>query len=154
MSGPRCAPDGQVPDARDRSSRALVKYDCVAHNGRVQVRFSQSARRHRIGKAHTLHVMNTTEPKVTPADETSNERRLWIGPVLCLASSLWAGETLKESAPGSAHKSDTPTEPPAPGTSDEELSVAFTPKQLAIGFGIIASLVLIVAGRMRRRSGR
>lgn len=36
---------------------------------------------------------------------------LWIGPVLCLASSLWAGETLKESAPGSAHKSDTPTEP-------------------------------------------
>jgi hypothetical protein len=48
----------------------------------------------------------------------------------------------------------TPPEPPAPGTSDEELSVAFTPKQLAIGFGILASLVLIVAGRMRRRSGR
>jgi hypothetical protein len=41
----------------------------------------------------------------------------------------------------------------APGTSDEELSVAFTPKQLAIGFGILASLVLIVAGRLRRRSG-
>jgi len=45
-------------------------------------------------------------------------------------------------------------EPPAPGTSDEELSVAFTPKQLAIGFGILASILLIVAGRMRRRSGR
>ena len=45
-------------------------------------------------------------------------------------------------------------EPASPGTSDEELSVAFTPKQLAIGFGILASLVLIVAGRMRRRSGR
>jgi hypothetical protein len=44
-------------------------------------------------------------------------------------------------------------EPPALGTSDEELSVAFTPKQLAVGFGILASLVLIVAGRMRRRSG-
>ena len=52
----------------------------MAHNGRVQVRFSQSARRHRIGKAHALHVMNTTEPEVTPADETNNERRLWIGP--------------------------------------------------------------------------
>ncbi len=48
----------------------------------------------------------------------------------------------------------TTPEPAPPGTSDEELSVAFTPKQLAIGFGIIASLVLIVAGRMRRRSGR
>lgn len=45
-------------------------------------------------------------------------------------------------------------EPPAPGTSAEELSVAFTPKQLAIGFGILASLLLIVASRMRRRSGR
>jgi hypothetical protein len=43
----------------------------------------------------------------------------------------------------------------APGTSDQELSVAFTPKQLAIGFGIVASLVLLVAGRARRgRWGR
>jgi hypothetical protein len=43
---------------------------------------------------------------------------------------------------------------PVPATSDEETSVAFTPAQLAIGFGILASLVLIVAGRLRRRSGR
>jgi len=46
------------------------------------------------------------------------------------------------------------TPEPVPGTSDGETSVAFTPTQLAIGFGILASLVLIVAGRMRRRSGR
>jgi hypothetical protein len=46
----------------------------------MRVRFSQSARRHRIGKAHALHVMNTSEPEVIPADETTNERRLWIGP--------------------------------------------------------------------------
>jgi hypothetical protein len=39
-------------------------------------------------------------------------------------------------------------------TSDGETSVAFTPTQLAIGFGILASLVLIVAGRMRRRPAR
>ncbi len=52
----------------------------VAHNGQVRVRFSQSARRHRIGKAHTLHVMNTSEPQVILADDTSNERTLWIGP--------------------------------------------------------------------------
>jgi hypothetical protein len=48
---------------------------------------------------------------------------------------------------------DGSAEPPAPGISDEELSVAFTPKQLAIGFGILASLVLLVASRMRRRTG-
>ena len=39
-------------------------------------------------------------------------------------------------------------------TSEAALSVAFTPKQLAIGFGILASLVLLAAGAARRRSGR
>ena len=37
------------------------------------------------------------------------------------------------------------------GTSDEELSVAFSPKQAAIGFGILASLILVAAGWARRR---
>jgi hypothetical protein len=31
-------------------------------------------------------------------------------------------------------------------------SVVFTPTQLAVGFGIIASLVLFAIGRMRRRN--
>jgi len=31
-------------------------------------------------------------------------------------------------------------------------SVVFTPTQLAVGFGIIASLVLFAVGRMRRRN--
>lgn len=44
------------------------------------VRFSQSARRHRIGKAHAQHVMNSVDPEVIPADETTQERLLWIGP--------------------------------------------------------------------------
>jgi len=35
--------------------------------------------------------------------------------------------------------------------SAEEMSVAFSPKQVAIGFGILASLLLLVAGRARRR---
>ena len=35
--------------------------------------------------------------------------------------------------------------------SDEEMSLAFTPKQLAIGFGVIASLALLILGRARRR---
>jgi hypothetical protein len=51
-------------------------------------------------------------------------------------------------------------EPPTPGgvpleTSDQDFAVAFSPKQLAIGFGIIASLLLLIAGRNHRnRSGR
>ena len=46
----------------------------------------------------------------------------------------------------------TEAEPPAP----EQLTVAFTPTQLAVGFGIVASLILLAARRMRRRgsSGR
>jgi hypothetical protein len=44
------------------------------------LRFSQSARRHRIGKAHVLHVMNTVAPEVIEADEVNDSRLLWIGP--------------------------------------------------------------------------
>ncbi len=40
---------------------------------------------------------------------------------------------------------------PPTGTSDEELSVAFSPKQAAIGFGVIASLILVAVGWARRR---
>ena len=43
------------------------------------VRFTQSARKHRIGRAHALHVMNTVEPVVTPATDEMDERRSWIG---------------------------------------------------------------------------
>jgi len=40
------------------------------------------------------------------------------------------------------------------GPSNMEMSVAFTPKQAAVGFGILASLLLlIVSGARRRRSG-
>ena len=39
---------------------------------------------------------------------------------------------------------------PAP-RPPRRLSVAFSPKQLAIGFGIVASLVLLLLGRTRRR---
>ena len=35
--------------------------------------------------------------------------------------------------------------------SGTDLSNALSPKQLAVGFGIVASLVLLLAGRARRR---
>ena len=35
--------------------------------------------------------------------------------------------------------------------SDEELATAFSPARLAVGFGIVASLVVLLAGWARRR---
>jgi hypothetical protein len=36
----------------------------------------------------------------------------------------------------------------------EELSVTFTPTQIAVGFGIVASLLLLAARQLRRRGRR
>ncbi len=51
----------------------------MAHNVGVKVRFTQSARRHRIGKAHAMHVINTTLPITVPTDEQLPDRLVWIG---------------------------------------------------------------------------
>ncbi len=40
------------------------------------------------------------------------------------------------------------------GPSDNEMAVAFSPKGAAVGFAIIASLVLLLVGRSRRRRDR
>lgn len=37
--------------------------------------------------------------------------------------------------------------------SQVDAPVAFTPAELAIGFGIIASLLVLLVGRLRRRGG-
>lgn len=47
---------------------------------RVRVRFTQSARRHRIGMVRALYVMSNTEPVTVPAEHDLRERLLWIGP--------------------------------------------------------------------------
>ncbi|MEO8437244.1 MAG: hypothetical protein ABI562_02215 [Chloroflexota bacterium] len=76
-------------------------------------------------------------------------------------------DTDRIAVPTNGHRPKAATEPLAPlrgeppsadpepdELSDAALSVAFTPKQAAIGFGIVASLLLLVAGRLwRRRSG-
>ncbi|MDR7300227.1 hypothetical protein [Haloactinomyces albus] len=47
----------------------------------LPVRFSRSARKHRIGKAHALEAMgNAGTPQIIPADTEHDERLLWIGP--------------------------------------------------------------------------
>jgi hypothetical protein len=38
-----------------------------------------SARRHRIGKAHALHVVDTVDPEQVPATSTADARLVWIG---------------------------------------------------------------------------
>jgi hypothetical protein len=43
------------------------------------IRWYRSARRHRIGKAHALHVIRTTTPVPVPADAASDARLVWIG---------------------------------------------------------------------------
>ena len=47
-----------------------------------------------------------------------------------------------------------PAEVAASGPSDAELATALSPKQLAVGFGIVASIVLLAAGRVLRRRAR
>ena len=43
---------------------------------------------------------------------------------------------------------------PDPADVDVPSTATFTPAQLAIGFGIIASLILLVVGRLRRNRQR
>jgi hypothetical protein len=50
------------------------------NNGVRLVRFTQSARRHRIGKAHALAAMaNAGDPIRLPAGEGLDQRLIWIG---------------------------------------------------------------------------
>lgn len=39
----------------------------------------RSARRHRVGRTHALHVMTTSDPTVVPATAAYDERLVWIG---------------------------------------------------------------------------
>lgn len=41
-----------------------------------RVKFTQSARKHRVGKAHALFVMNLYEHQIDPDDST---RFMWVG---------------------------------------------------------------------------
>jgi hypothetical protein len=43
------------------------------------VRWFRSARRHRIGKVHAMHVISTTDPVQVPATPKLDPRLVWIG---------------------------------------------------------------------------
>ncbi|HEY5853242.1 MAG TPA: hypothetical protein VIW24_04095 [Aldersonia sp.] len=44
-----------------------------------ELRWYRSARRHRIGKAHAMHVINSVEPECVDATATADARLVWIG---------------------------------------------------------------------------
>ena len=55
--------------------------DVLCHNKRMdrQLRWYRSARRHRIGKAHAMHVINSVNPEHVDATATADARLVWIG---------------------------------------------------------------------------
>jgi hypothetical protein len=48
--------------------------------GVAVVRFVRSARKHRVGKAHALHVIRTVQPVEVAATDEFDARKVWIGP--------------------------------------------------------------------------
>lgn len=53
----------------------------LCHNKKMdrQLRWYRSARRHRIGKAHAMHVINSVDPDHIVATATADARLVWIG---------------------------------------------------------------------------
>ncbi|MCE6996919.1 hypothetical protein LZG04_19235 [Saccharothrix sp. S26] len=45
----------------------------------MRLRFSQSARKHRIGRAHALHVINNYPPTALPVDDNEDPKLFWTG---------------------------------------------------------------------------
>lgn len=43
------------------------------------IRWYRTARRHRVGKAHAMHVIRSTEPARVPATGSADARLVWIG---------------------------------------------------------------------------
>ncbi len=52
----------------------------AGHNTVRSVRFTRSARKHRIGRAHALHVIATVTPTEVAATDEFDARRVWLGP--------------------------------------------------------------------------
>lgn len=52
----------------------------AGHNSTQPVRFTRSSRKHKIGRAHALHVIGTVTPTDVAATDDFDARRVWIGP--------------------------------------------------------------------------
>jgi len=63
----------------DRPTPAPASILCYNNPVDRSVRWFRSARRHRIGKAHAMHVISTTDPVRVPATANLDARLVWIG---------------------------------------------------------------------------
>ena len=52
----------------------------AGHNTARPVTLTRSARKHRIGRAHALHVIATVTPTEVAATDEFDARRVWLGP--------------------------------------------------------------------------
>jgi len=70
----------QVPANRAKSS-GIRAQPLLCHNNKVdrELRWYRSARRHRIGKVHAMHVINSIEPEQVAAAATADARLVRIG---------------------------------------------------------------------------
>ena len=60
--------------------RTVAEPTCAVHNRAVEtVRFARSARKHRVGRAHVVQVIDTTVPKDVPAVGEFDPRKVWVG---------------------------------------------------------------------------
>ncbi len=70
-----------VPAASEDRLRTPVPAALVCYNNLVDrnVRWFRSARRHRIGKAHAMYVLSTTDPVRVRATTNLDARLVWVG---------------------------------------------------------------------------
>ena len=68
-----------APLSLSRATPNLIFLCYIIRVDRV-VRWYRTARRHRVGKAHAMHVITTTTPDQVPASGTADARLIWIGP--------------------------------------------------------------------------
>jgi hypothetical protein len=61
------------------SAAAFLAFLCHTKWVEREVRWYRSARRHRIGKAHAMHVITTVVPQQVPATSVADARLVWIG---------------------------------------------------------------------------
>ncbi len=58
----------------------LASPTCAVHNTAVDgVRFARSARKHKVGKAHAMHVIKNNIPRDVPAGDEFDARKVWLG---------------------------------------------------------------------------
>jgi len=63
------------------SRRGVACATYAVHNMAVEtVRFARSARKHRVGRAHAMHMIETSPPRDVPAAGEFDPRKVWLGP--------------------------------------------------------------------------